>query len=565
MSLFDPSLLAQANVVPAVPAAAFTGLGDDAWLDASRSLADEAHPQGMVRPFLPWQAAAYNYANASISRWGGALLGDDMGLGKTQVLLALAADAVRHGGYAIAIAPTVAEAGYRSDLFASFPNLKLHVVRGRTVKPLPAADIYFISDDPLTLKAWLAVEHKNAQGKIVTEASAWAKGAAIICRDEIHRDKGNQGKPSVRSRVLLAVGKAAREAGKAIIGATGTLLTNRPVESYLPLQIIGGDRLLLSLTPGASKASSFLWRYCAPVQVHIGKGKTATNFNGVDIETCEALHENLRRTVYVRREKGDLGEGVLPHSGWVVAPLALPFDKMVTYDRTVRDFLNLVQETKGVEAMWRAEKGKALVQMQMMWQEAGKAKAEAAVDYIANLIDTDGHQVVAFYQHTDVMTHMMTALIKAGITFNVISGNVTGAARTDAVAEFQESGVQVCLAQIQSAGQAVTLTAAPHAVFVQVPWAAGQLAQCAGRILRVDQITRDRAAAGGKVTWHVLQACYEDGDVTFDAAMWEVLEKKAQVCDAVNAGKPITMPDESIYYQALQAWEPQARKRAGGW
>lgn len=563
MSLFDDNLLSMANTAVVAPVAAFHGLGDDAWLDASRALTATAHPVGMVRPFLPWQAAAYNYANDSIARWGGALLGDDMGLGKTQVLLALAADATRQGGYAIVVSPTVAEAGYRSDLFASFPNLKLHVVRGRTVVDLPEADIYFISDDPLTLKAWLAVESKLPNGKVKVEASAWAKAAQIVLRDEIHRDKGNQGKPSVRSKVLLAVGEACRAAGRAVIGATGTLLTNRPVESYLPLQIVGGERLLLSLTPGANKASGYLWRYCAPVQVSIGGGRTAMNFRGIDMEACETLHEYLRRTVYVRREKSDLGEGVLPHYGWIVKPLALTNSAMRRYQRVEKDFLALVMEEKGAEAMWRAERSKAIVQMQAMWAEAGAAKAEAVVDYIAGLVET-GEQVVAFYHHTDVMTHMMTHLIKAGISFNVINGSVTGDARTDAINEFQESGVQVCLAQIKSAGMAVTLTAACHAVFVQVPWSAGDLKQAADRILRVDDITRDRAAAGGKVTWHVIQACYDNGDPTFDAAMWGVLETKAHVCDAVNAGRQITLPDEAVMYEALMAWVPNAR-RHGGW
>jgi len=57
-----------------------------------------------------------------------------------------------------------------------------------------------------------------------------------------------------------------------------------------------------------------------------------------------------------------------------------------------------------------------------------------------------------------------------------------------------------------------------------------------------------------------LQAAYDDGTPTFDMAMWQVLETKAQVCDAVNAGKPITMPDESVMRAALEAWFPNAKR-----
>jgi hypothetical protein len=100
----------------------------------------------------------------------------------------------------------------------------------------------------------------------------------------------------------------------------------------------------------------------------------------------------------------------------------------------------------------------------------------------------------------------------------------------------------------------VTLTAAAHAVFVQVPWSAGDLKQAADRIYRCDDITKARAAAGESVTWHVLQAAHANGDPSFDMAMWAVLEKKAKVCDAVNAGMDVTMPDEAVMKMAMEAW-----------
>lgn len=565
MSLFDPNLLAQASVAPVAPAfVAPAGLGDDAWLAASKALAAVAHPQGMVRPFLPWQAAAYQFCNDSIARWGGSLLGDDMGMGKTQVMLALVADAVRTvGSYAIVIAPTVAETGYRQDLAAAFPHLVMHTVKGRTVKALPAADIYFMSDDPLTLKAWLGVETVAANGNKHIDASAWAAGAAIVCRDEIHRDKGNQGKPSVRSKVMLAVGKALRQAGKAIVGATGTLLTNRPVEAYLPLQIIGGEALVTAVTPGSSKASGFLWRYCNPQTIYAAGGRKITTFVGTDVDTANLLHEYLRRTVYVRREKTDLGEGVLPNSGWLVKPVALPMTKTVRLLRIERELYDLIREESGPAAALKAERAETIRKMMMMWSECGVAKAEAAVDYVKTLTD-EGEQVVVFFHHTDVMLAMMDYLVKARISFNVINGSVTGDARIAAVDEFQAGDVQVCLANIKAAGMAVTLTAAPHAVFVQCPWSAGDLKQAADRVLRVDDRSMARAKAGESVTWHVLQTCWENGDPSFDAAIFKVLQDKAVICDAVNAGRPITITDDNMTLAVLEAWVPNA-KRHGGW
>jgi len=236
---------------------------------------------------------------------------------------------------------------------------------------------------------------------------------------------------------------------------------------------------------------------------------------------------------------------------------------MRRYQRVEKDFLNLIKEEKGIEAMWRADKAQTIVQMNMLWEEAGIAKAEAAMDYAKTLTD-EGEQVVVFYQHADAYLALAKACIKNGLTYTTINGQVTGDSRVESVESFQAGEVNICLAQIQAAGMAVTLTAACHAVFVSVPWSAGSLKQCADRILRVDDITRNRAAAGGTVTWHVLQSAYSDGDLSFDAAMWSVLEGKCKVVDAVNAGREITMPEESVMFAALMAWAPNA-KRHGGW
>jgi hypothetical protein len=596
MSLFDQSTLSLASVQ--APAPVKPGMGDDAWLASSKAL-EPATPvtiPDMVRPFLPWQAAAFVYALAAIKRWGGALLGDDMGMGKTQVLLALAAHFLRTalgiGGrrpYAVIIAPLVTTAGYMGDVQAAFPNLRLHVVKGRTVRELPEADLYLLSDDPLTVKAWMIDEvthdvNGNKLDKPRMDPSAFARGAAILLRDELHRDKG-KGKENatdgVRANAMMALGKAFRQMGKPIVGATGTLLLNRPIESYLPLQVVGGQDLLMTLTPGASKHSSFKWRYCNPRKVHIGNGRYATDFSGIDAAAALDLHEYMRRTIYVRREKSDLpkycdlghanavendtcdqcGQELhpsLPNSGWLVSPLALDDVTMTRYRRIEKDLLNLILEEHGWEAMSRAQKAEAVVRMGKLRTEAGVAKCQASVEYIANLVD-QGHQVVAFYHNTEVMHDLLKGLTGLRLTVSAINGKVKGDERVDVIQEFQSGDCDVVLCQIDAAGIGVTLTAAPHAVFVQLPWSAGALKQAADRILRCDDRTRDRARAGESVTWHVLQTCKSDGTATIDERIFGVLRDKAAVVDAINAGRDVTFAagddeEEAVQYEVLRQW-----------
>ena len=100
----------------------------------------------------------------------------------------------------------------------------------------------------------------------------------------------------------------------------------------------------------------------------------------------------------------------------------------------------------------------------------------------------------------------------------------------------------------------MTLTAAADAVFLQTPWSSGLLKQAADRIVRIDDKTQARAIAGEHITWHCLQACQSDGRPTFDQYMFDVVQAKAQISDAVNSGSDITMPDESVFLEAVTAW-----------
>ena len=534
-----------APVAPFIPMAA--GLGDDTVLAASGALSADATVPGMLRPFMPHQAAAFLYCQGAIARWGGALLGDDMGMGKTQVMLALAAQV---NGYAIVIAPPVTLAGYKGDLAAAFPGLRMFHAKGRTATDVPAGtDIVFMSDDPLTLRAWLTNGLDASKNFTISDL---ALRAGMLIRDEMHRDKGADGKPgspTSRARLMLHLSAALRKQGTPIVGATGTLLVNgRPIEALIPLQIIGGMDLVKAIAPGARNSLGFAFMYCRPVNNGFGY-----NYGGCDRDKLPQLHEYFRRTVYCRRDKDDLGTA-LPARRWLVRPLALN-GVLARYNRVERDVLGLIRDENGPEAYLRAAKAEKLVQIMKLWEEAGIAKGQAAVEYIADLIDTSGGKpVLAFYWHKGTRDALIDGLSKAGISMGLIDGSVSGASREHQIADFQAGKTQVMLAQIGAAGIGVTLTAAADAVFVQIPWSSGLLKQAADRILRVDDKTMARAERGEHITWHVLQACKEDGAPTFDGYMFEAVSNKAAVSDAVNAGKEVTMPEADVMLAAVSAW-----------
>jgi hypothetical protein len=551
---------AGAAPTPAAPAAptyrtvAVGRMGDDDVLAASKATeANLAYSvPGMARPFLAHQAAAFLYCLAAIARWGGAMLGHDMGLGKTQVFLAIIAEwlhRARNAGeanpYAILAGPPVGKGGYMADMQAAFPGLRFVHLQGRKPYRPEQADVYFISDDPLTLRAWLT-SGADSKGHLIP--STFARGASILVRDEIHRDKGGaNAKITARAKVMLAVTNALRATERPVVGVTGSLLLNRPVEGFLPLQMVGGPDLVTTITPGAARPASYLWRYCGAETSRFG-----TSFAGCDTERMLELHEYLRRTVYCRIEKSDLGD-LLPWGSWLVRPTALMTGEMHRYNRLAEDFLTVVMEEKGRLAAERAARAAMITQMNAMRIEAGIAKCGAVVEYVADLVD-QGRQAVVFYEHKAVFAKLAEGLAKRQIDCAVINGEVSGDRRQGEIAAFQAGTARVILAQTAAAGIACTLTAAADAVWVQLPWSAGLLKQACDRILRADQISQDRALRGEGVEWHVLNACYPDGRPTIDQAIWTVLQQKAQVCDAVNAGREITMPEGTVQELVVQEW-----------
>ena len=191
-------------------------------LSSALSTTTVVAPPGMVRPYQAHQAAGHVAANHAIATFGTAVIGDDMGLGKTQLASGLVAERIADGGYAVVIAPPVTWAGWSNDMQAAFPHLRFAQVKG--TKPdfanLPIADVYWLSDHSVTMQNWLTTKttEKDQYGKehTVFVPNAFALGAKVLVRDEIHRDKGANGKATTgRAKVMMAVGKALPGPGNA--------------------------------------------------------------------------------------------------------------------------------------------------------------------------------------------------------------------------------------------------------------------------------------------------------------------------------------------------------------
>jgi len=110
------------------------------------------------------------------------------------------------------------------------------------------------------------------------------------------------------------------------------------------------------------------------------------------------------------------------------------------------------------------------------------AKATAAAEYIANLLESTDSPIVVFYHHEQVLKTLYE-----GVPAAHIDGSVPQARRAELVRDFQAGKHRVLYLSITAAGLGITLTAADTAVFVEYDWVPANLLQAEDRINRIGQ------------------------------------------------------------------------------
>lgn len=120
----------------------------------------------------------------------------------------------------------------------------------------------------------------------------------------------------------------------------------------------------------------------------------------------------------------------------------------------------------------------------------GESKISSAVEYCANLIESDSGPLVIFAHNTDVVQGVCEGLnrhFKGAKRFEVFNGQVSGEKRGKLAEEYEAGKIDALCCNIQAAGVNLTLVRGSHAVFVQEPWSPGDLEQARARIRRIGQ------------------------------------------------------------------------------
>ena len=289
---------------------------------------------------------------------------------------------------------------------------------------------------------------------------------------------------------------------KGIYELSGTPITNRPINFYNLLKIIG--------SPLADDWKYYVERYCDGKFFYNKKERDAysaifcrekkkSSWYDLSYEEKEELDKILDRkckkvwitdgsshldelqevvkSYYIRRDKNDLE---LPKKTVKVLNYDLTKEERESYGRVWEEYLQ-AKDGKNKEDM---EKYKKITEGIMMRQWLANAMTEKTIDLARKCVER-GNKVVIFCAFDEELNTIKEAFKDICVVHN---GKMLLKNKNKSVEEFQNNpNVKVFIGNIQSAGVGLTLVASRVAIFNSFSWVSGDNLQAEDRIHRLNQ------------------------------------------------------------------------------
>jgi SWI/SNF-related matrix-associated actin-dependent regulator 1 of chromatin subfamily A len=477
--------------------------------------------KGTLRPF---QKAGVAYAVKNPRT----IIGDEMGLGKT--IQAIATVHYKGAYPALVICPNSLKLNWKRE-WEKWVDCEARVLDSKdswdeAIRP---------SAKMLTHGIILIVNYNTAV-KFEKELKA-IKWQAVIS-DESHYLK------NPKAQRTTAVQHIVKESNSPIVlFLTGTAVVNRPIELTSQLDILG------VLKSEFESFWKFAFRYC-----NARKGPFGWDLKGSS--NLDELHRKLRATCYIRRNKEEVLKE-LPEKQRAQVTLEIDNrpeytkaendlvsylkgmhvteeklrnyvidvnrrrddDKQIDFDSLTEDQLATLRKSYIDKKVDSAEAAEHLVRIEELKQLSAKGKMASVVDWITDFIES-GEKLVVFAHHTGVIKEVAKAF-----NAKVITGEVSIEDRQKAIDDFQDNpNTKVIVLNLKAGGVGITLTAASNVAFIELGWTPGDMDQAEDRIHRIGQ--RNAVTA-----WYLM------GQNTIDNDIFELIEEKRVVTEAINAGR----------------------------
>lgn len=280
----------------------------------------------------------------------------------------------------------------------------------------------------------------------------------MLVVDEIHACKSPT---SIQGKHLLKLNKA-----KFRIGATGTLLLNNPLDTYVPLKWIGAEH---------STYTNFRYYYCT----YGGPfGNMLVGFKNLPVLKDQLEKYSLRRTKDILN---------LPEKNIITEYVDMSDSQSIFYNNIKDGIVQQVDKVKlhanNILAMASRLRQATAFPSILTTENVSSAKLDRAED-LATQIVSSGEKVVIFSTFKDPVYELAKRLQPLGVV--IVTGDQKDFEIEAAKDKFQNSdSAKIFIGTWQKCGTGITLTAASYMIFIDTPWTAAQLLQCEDRIHRI--------------------------------------------------------------------------------
>lgn len=421
-----------------------------------------------------------------------ALLADQQGLGKTvEILAALEATAAFP---AIVLAPATALLNWRDEVVSWLPHRAVAVLGGSIAKSDKGVDAE---------NAAVIIINYESFSKYQEQFTKLRPTSIVLDEAQYLKSHDSERTQSVKQFCL-------KTDVKKIIAATGTPVMNRPNELLTILTI------LPSILTALGGFVFFAARYCNATSYQ-GLYGSYWDYSGAN--NLGELSNRLRETGYfIRREKASVLPQLLPKQ---IINTSIEITNYQEYQQAALDFNEWLKKNNSKKprqakkggrkhddntsilseaAVWLGwdseeandltldsdDRSEALRQMTALRQLAGSGKISAAVSFIQDFVKEE--KLVVFAYHKEVQQSLINALSSVGAAPLMITAEMNAKARREVIYKFQhESAQRVIICSLKAASTAITLTAARHALMVELDWTPSALEQAEDRIHRIGQ------------------------------------------------------------------------------
>lgn len=388
---------------------------------------------------------------------------NEMGTGKTYEAIAL--DVIRRGQTkhynpkTLVVAPLSVLSSWEEHFNELRPDLKTNVINPKRRHDFlsAGADVYIMH--------WEAV-------RLIPELIK--KPWCHIIADEAHRAKNRKAQ---QTKALKRVPGQFRTA------VTGTPLINRPDELW---------SILNWLYP---KAFTSYWRFFnryVDSEIDYAQGGQYRKIKG---PKNEAELQEMMSDFCVRRLKKDVLKD-LPDKYYTSIWVDLTPSQRRSYDEMKKEMIAWVGANRD-QALIAPVVIAQLTRLQQFALASVELEADghavlsepsSKVDALMQILeDNPDEQVVVFTQFTGMIKLVEARLKKKGISYGLLTGDVSQQQRAENVRAFQEGKTNVFLGTIAAGGVGITLTAASTVIFLDRSWSPALNQQAEDRLHRHGQ------------------------------------------------------------------------------